>query len=267
MIPPGLDRLAAHVPDLRSPARAALVGLIALACFSAATAAMLAVDRLAPAWSGAAQVLAVVVAAALAGGFFRRRGIYQARWGPLAYRNAFARRVLTGLPILFAAFVHTAWLPGRRIVVGPWLIVVSIAAAWLLVSGFVLWLRAIFAFGLDSLAMLYVYFPDEGRMVESSIYGVIRHPAYSGVMQMVLALALGRGTWFSIAFGLLMPAGMTIWLRLFEERELIERFGAGYAEYRRRTPAFRPRPRDVGRYLRFLAAGGLGSERQEEARR
>jgi protein-S-isoprenylcysteine O-methyltransferase Ste14 len=240
---------------LRSPVGFALIALIAISCFSTATAGMLVVDHVAPAWSGAAQLLAIGVAAVLVGGFFRRRATYRERWGALAYRNAFARHVLTGLPVLIAALLHTAWLPGRHVVVDPWSIVVAIAAAWLLVSGFVLWLRAIFTFGFDNLAMLYVYVPDDGRMVASSIYGVIRHPAYSAVMQMVLALALARGTWFSIAFGLLTPAGMTVFLRLFEERELVERFGAGYGEYRRRTPAFWPHPRDVGRYLRFLAAG------------
>jgi protein-S-isoprenylcysteine O-methyltransferase Ste14 len=256
VILPGLDRLAAHVPELRSLAGFALIALIALSCFSAATAGMLVVDHVAPAWSGAAQLGAIGVAAVLVGGFFRRRAAYRERWGDLAYRNAFARHVLTALPVLIAALLHTAWLPGRYVVVDPWSIPIAVLVAWLLVSGFVLWLRAIFTFGFDNLAMLYVYVPHEGRMVESSIYGVIRHPAYSGVMQVVLALALARGTWFSIAFGLLMPAGMTIHLRLFEERELLERFGTGYAEYRRRTPAFWPHPRDVGRYLRFLAAGG-----------
>lgn len=52
-----------------------------------------------------------------------------------------------------------------------------------------------------------------------------------------------------------MPIGLTIWLRLAGEPELIERFGEGYAEYRRRVPAFWPRLGDAGRFARFLVAG------------
>ncbi len=52
-----------------------------------------------------------------------------------------------------------------------------------------------------------------------------------------------------------MPVILTLWLRLVEEPELIERFGGGYRAFRREVPAFWPRPRDVGRFYRFLLAG------------
>jgi protein-S-isoprenylcysteine O-methyltransferase Ste14 len=52
-----------------------------------------------------------------------------------------------------------------------------------------------------------------------------------------------------------MPVGLTLWLRLVEEPELIERFGQGYATYRRNVPAFWPKPRDAGKFLRFLISG------------
>ena len=88
-------------------------------------------------------------------------------------------------------------------------------------------------------------------MIES----LIRHPIYSAVIRIGLALGLWRGTWFSIAFGLFMPLGLTIWLRLVEEPELIERFREGYAQVRRKTPAFWPRLRDAGKFLQFLMIG------------
>jgi len=70
-----------------------------------------------------------------------------------------------------------------------------------------------------------------------------------------MALGLVGGTWRAILFALLLPIGLNFWLRLVEEPDLIERFGAGYAEYRRNTPAFWPRVRDVGVFLNFLIAG------------
>ena len=103
--------------------------------------------------------------------------------------------------------------------------------------------------------MLYGYFPAEGRLVESAVYGFLRHPAYSGVVRLGLALGLWRGTWASIAFGLFVPLGLALWLRTIEERELVARFGDGYRHYRRRTPAFFPRTRDMLRFWRFLALG------------
>jgi protein-S-isoprenylcysteine O-methyltransferase Ste14 len=75
------------------------------------------------------------------------------------------------------------------------------------------------------------------------------------VIRVGLAFGLWRGTWFSILFGLFMPIGLTLWLRLVEEPELIERFGEGYADYRRKVPAFWPRVQDAGKFMKFLVTG------------
>jgi protein-S-isoprenylcysteine O-methyltransferase Ste14 len=157
--------------------------------------------------------------------------------------------------VIFAAIAHNAYLPGQRLPLGWAVPVVSGLGLYFVVTGLVLWGRAIFTFGFDNLAMLYVYFPDEGRLVESSIYALIRHPVYAAVIRIGLALGLWRGTWFSIAFGLFMPVGLTFWLRWVEEPELIERFGPGYMTYRRTVPAFWPRLGDTGKFLQFLVTG------------
>ena len=52
-----------------------------------------------------------------------------------------------------------------------------------------------------------------------------------------------------------MPVGLTVWVRLVEEPELLERFGEGYRSYRRAVPAFFPRWRAWGRFLAFLIRG------------
>jgi len=59
----------------------------------------------------------------------------------------------------------------------------------------------------------------------------------------------------SLAFILFAPLGLTGWIRLVEEKELLERFGASYAEYRKRVPAFWPKWRDLGKFFGFLLAG------------
>lgn len=249
-----MENLVAHLPDLRE-GRGRIFSLMILASFIVATAAMVALDRLWPAWTGLGQVVAIIAGFGWTGQFFWRRREYRARWGDLAYQHAFKKHVLVGLPLIFAAIAHNAYLPGQRLRLGWAAPALFVAGLYLVVTGLVLWGRAIFTFGFDNLAMLYVYFPDEGRLVESSIYAIIRHPVYAAVIRLGLALGLWRGTWFSIAFGLFMPVGLTLWLRWVEEPELSERFGPGYLTYRRSTPAFWPRAQDAGKFLQFLVSG------------
>ena len=250
----GQEVLAAHVPELQEGRGPLIVGII-LAAFSAASAALLAVDRLGPAWSGAGQVLALSLGFLWSAQFYWRRREYQARWGSLAYRNAFARHMLLGVPVMFAAIAHTPYLPGEPIRFGWAAPLVWLAGLYLALTGALLYVRSYGVFGVDRLAALYVYFPAEGRLVNSSIYGILRHPAYSGLVRIGLALGLWGGTWLSLPVGLFMPIGLTLWLRLVEEPELIERFGARYAEYRKSVPAFWPRARDASAFLKFLIAG------------
>lgn len=251
----GLDRLHAHLPELRTPGGGLLTALIAIASFAAAYAVVLAVDALWPTWTLLGQFSMVALAFLVIAPFFWRRKEYRIRWGEKAYRNAFTIHVLTGLPVMFAAIVHTAFMPGERLALGWGAPPVEVLAWYFALTGALLDVRAILSFGFDNLGMLYVYFPEEGRFVDSAIYAILRHPVYSAVWRIGLALGLWRGTWASIAFGLLMPCGLLIWLRLVEERELIERFGQGYAEYRQKTPAFLPHLRDLGKFWRFLVLG------------
>jgi protein-S-isoprenylcysteine O-methyltransferase Ste14 len=159
------------------------------------------------------------------------------------------------MPVIVAAIAHIGYMPGPAIPFGSARMLILGIAGLLAVVGLALWVRSMFAFGVDNLALLYVYFPEEGRLVDSSIYAVVRHPVYAAATYVCLALGLWRGTWPSLAFGLLAPFGLTVWLRLVEERELIERFGESYREYRRRVPAFYPRLQDWVKLLRFLATG------------
>jgi protein-S-isoprenylcysteine O-methyltransferase Ste14 len=244
-----------HLPDLRSPVLCLRMALIGIASFAIATVAMIAVDYFFPAWTLLGQISALCVALLVIRQFFQQRSRLKARFGKMAYRHAFLTYVLTGAPVIFAAIAHTAYLPGDRVVTGSLAVVISAVIVYLMTSGVVIWGRAVFAFGADNLALVYVYFPEKGRIVDSSIYALIRHPAYSGVLRFGMALGLWHGTWSSIAFALLMPVGMTVWLKLVEEPELIERFGEGYASYRRAVPAFAPRLRDVGKFWRFLVYG------------
>jgi len=253
----GLDELHAKIPELKRPSIALLVALIAILSFSSATVILETLDCLWPDWTLAFQIAVVALAFNIIAPFFWRREVYKERWGDKAYQNAIALHILTGLPIVFAAIAHIAFMPGKRILFGDLALLAEILAWYMTITGIVLDIRAILVFGFDNLGMLYVYFHEESHMIDSKIYAIIRHPVYSVVIRIGMALALWRGTWASLAFGAFMPFGLTLWLRLVEERELIGRFGARYRDYRRRVPAFVPYPRNIGSFWIFLFTGKL----------
>jgi protein-S-isoprenylcysteine O-methyltransferase Ste14 len=112
-------------------------------------------------------------------------------------------------------------------------------------------------FGFDNLTLLYVYFPAESRLVQSNVYSVLRHPVYSAILRVIYAIILWNGSPLALIAGCVAPVGMTVWLRLAEEVELIERFGSGYRDYRRRVPAFfNLNPHTWPTLWRFLVKGG-----------
>lgn len=81
----------------------------------------------------------------------------------------------------------------------------------------------------------------EGRLATDGLYGVVRHPQYTGIF---LAF-FGEGvvhwpTVFSVAlFPVIVVAYVLLARR--EEQKAIEEFGADYLEYQRRVPMFFPR--------------------------
>jgi protein-S-isoprenylcysteine O-methyltransferase Ste14 len=249
------DSIFRHVPQWRNSMRPAWLFASAIGVFAFATLLMILIDQYGEVWSYAGQVMIVMIGFFWTGQYFWRRKEYKTQWGDDAYRRAFTRHIVPGLPFIFAAIAHTGYMPGDRVPLGWFTPLVSIIALYFIVTGFITWARAGKLFGADNALMLYVYFPAESRKVESSLYSLIRHPMYSGAMRVGLALGLWRGTIGSIIFGLLVPVGLWCWITFVEEPELLERFGAGYADYRQRVSAFFPRPRNWIAFWKFLIIG------------
>ncbi len=163
---------------------------------------------------------------------------------------------MPGLGLIFGAVAHAGYMNGPFVPIGWWTIV-FLALGWFMVCvGALLWVRSVQTFGVDNLTLLYVYYPEEGRIVDSSIYSILRHPIYASAIRVWMGLALLNGNANSIIFSIFVPLGLTGWIRLVEEKELIERFGQSYADYRKRIPAFWPRLRDLGKFFKFLLTGG-----------
>lgn len=251
----GLEQMQAHVPEMRTPLGRLLIGLYVLGSFALITLLFITLDSCWPQRTLVTQFVVLGVGFFWLSRFITRRAAFKQKWGELAYRNAFAIHGVPGLALILSAVIHIAYMPGPAIPLGWWSPGVVTLGWFFFAVGFVIWARAIFAFGFDNLALLYVYYPADGRLVDTAIFGILRHPTYAAVIRFGLGMALLNGNWFALAFGLFMPFGMTLWLRLVEEKELIERFGAGYTDYRQRVPAFWPRPRDYGKFWRFLITG------------
>lgn len=249
-----IEQLRKHVPDLNSTGGTIKAGLYVLFWLALITCYFILTDNI-PTWSIDSQIIIFALGYLVLSFFFSRKQVYKQKYGPLAYRQAFAHYAIPGLALVFGAAAHTAYMNGPYIPTGWWT-TVFVWLGWLMIFvGAVLWIRSVIAFGLDNVCMLYVYFPEEGRLINSSIYSIIRHPVYASALRIIIGLALLNGNANSITFLLFVPVGLFGWLRLVEEKELLERFGDSYADYRKRVPAFWPRIQDLGKFLGFLLNG------------
>ncbi|MCE9647427.1 MAG: isoprenylcysteine carboxylmethyltransferase family protein [Chloroflexi bacterium] len=250
----GMDILAKHIPELNTSGGKLRIFLYALVLLGVVTAYFITTDQI-PTWSIDSQIIIIALGFTVASLFFSRRQTYREKYKELAYRKAFAHYAMPGLALIMAAVAHAGYMNGPFVPRGWWTIVFLALGWFMLCIGALLWIRSVFALGADHLALLYVYHPGEGRIVNSGIYGILRHPVYAGVMRVGIGLALLNGNANAIAFAILMPLGLTGWIYLVEERELAERLGSSYLDYRKRTPAFWPHIRDLGTFLKFVISG------------
>jgi protein-S-isoprenylcysteine O-methyltransferase Ste14 len=128
----------------------------------------------------------------------------------------------------------------------------EVLALILFVFGLLTLVRAIQVFGVDYMAVVYVYFPEESKIQENAIYSILRHPTYAGVLLIALGGAFFTFTLLSFAAYLILLTGFYIHIYLVEEKELIKRFGNSYREYQNKVPAVFVNPKNIGTFLRFL---------------
>jgi protein-S-isoprenylcysteine O-methyltransferase Ste14 len=77
--------------------------------------------------------------------------------------------------------------------------------------------------------------PVSERLVTSGPYRVVRHPGYLGMVVSVVGLALGMRSAWGLAAGLFVFAPLGVCRAKLEERELAEKHGRSWEEYRQRT--------------------------------
>ncbi|MHA2069640.1 MAG: methyltransferase family protein [Candidatus Thorarchaeota archaeon] len=285
-----MDKFRERIPKY-SGWRAAALGLLILVGFVSAFFLMVFVDSLARIYPTISVLVAIepilpfltvlvceIIAFRLVWGVWHNRDKYKTELGELAYQKAIPRGlfgIALVVAICFHIYVPIGILPAGA-PVNP--ITVTLSSSFLsflsipveidiairvigtfifIVIGALTVRSALQTFGIDYMALVYLYYPEESEIQQHEIYSVLRHPTYFAVLSFAAGgLMLGLSV-FSFLFFVMFFFGLLAHIRLVEERELIERFGESYVEYQKSVPALHIRLRDLRAYFRFLSGRGL----------
>jgi protein-S-isoprenylcysteine O-methyltransferase Ste14 len=78
------------------------------------------------------------------------------------------------------------------------------------------------------------------KLIVKGPYTYCRNPMTLGTDLFYLGVAIWLGSISALGLGLIYPVGILIYIKLIEERELEERFGSEYLEYKKSTPFLIP---------------------------
>jgi protein-S-isoprenylcysteine O-methyltransferase Ste14 len=193
-------------------------------------------------------------------------------YGNKAYQKSF-KNVIVGIPMVFSFIIHSffpsdllsqthpnqlAWILGIPITslipsLSEIFFVIRIVL-WIFFLGLglcIIW-RSLEIFGLDNMALIYVYYPKESNLQKQEIYSILRHPTYHGLMIVIISAIFLRFSFYSLIFLAIYMIGISIHIKFVEEKELIKRFGESYLIYIKNVPALVVRIRDLKVYFRFL---------------
>ena len=74
---------------------------------------------------------------------------------------------------------------------------------------------------------------ENQKVIDTGLYGVVRHPMYTATILLFLAMPLVLGSWLSFAIMLLYP--VLILFRIRNEEKVLEAGLEGYVEYKQRV--------------------------------
>ncbi len=214
-------------------------------------------DALVPFGAVISQSAAVLTISVLAPRSRHSVGKYRAKYGKLAYRRFFFRRLFVLFVIWTVCWVHPLVVRGRTLL--------PLWMAWLfgllLLSVALLSQRPAVTGGFDLASDFWVYtvFPEEGSRFDSGVYAFLRHPHYASGLCSALGFALLRNNLLALLAALLNIVPILVLIR-DEDRELVKRYGEEHRCYIRETPALFPHLRDIEGFAKLLFLGREGSE-------
>jgi len=74
---------------------------------------------------------------------------------------------------------------------------------------------------------------ENQKVVDTGLYGIVRHPMYAVTLWLFLAIPLVLGSWFSLICFLHYP--IVIVIRIFNEEKVLTEGLEGYAEYKKKV--------------------------------
>jgi protein-S-isoprenylcysteine O-methyltransferase Ste14 len=199
------------------------------------------------------QLIALWIALFGLGHFFIKKEKYQVIYKDNAYIKAFFRFHVTFIPFIYISAIHPIFILPYQNFFGNFFYFRLVLAAYFIISAVLLHYRTVRTFGVDNLFMYYVYNPEKSVMVQSVIHSILRHPVYSAMMRISLGLGILRGTLSSILTALILPIfNQMLWIYIFEEPDLIQRFGEKYRSYRKTVWALIVKPKNLIKFWMFL---------------
>ncbi|MHA1509925.1 MAG: methyltransferase family protein [Promethearchaeota archaeon] len=201
------------------------------------------------------------------------RDKYLSKYGKKAYQKAF-KFVVIGIPMLFSVIVHSFFstdliipygiddtisrylgVPISGLILGfPFYIfyIRLIMSIFFVGLGLTVISKALNFFGIDYMALVYLFYPEESTLQNHEIYSILRHPTYHALVLISTGSIFFSFSIYSVINFLIFLVGINIHTKRVEEKELIERFGEEYKKYRETVPAFFVKLRDLKRYFSTL---------------
>ena len=140
---------------------------------------------------------------------------------------------------IFGAMFAGSWLGAvyqpAMFAVGHWLRYVCVG---LLAVGLVIRWSAIYTLGKSFSANVAIH--STQRLNQSGLFRVVRHPSYTGLLLIFLAMGLNTHNWLGLGIIVLLPAAALLYPIQVEEAALAGAFGAEYVAYSQRVKRLIP---------------------------
>jgi protein-S-isoprenylcysteine O-methyltransferase Ste14 len=130
------------------------------------------------------------------------------------------------------------WLTGWQM--GPVPAVVRIVGVVLLVAGGAVLIRAFARFVTEGRGSPVPVAPPQ-RLVVGGLYRYVRNPMYLAVAACIVGQAMLLGRAVLAGYAVIVWTVQALFVRVWEEPDLVRRFGPDYAAYRQAVPAWWPR--------------------------
>ena len=164
-------------------------------------------------WTASEIFIAVLTRTGKSGGKVRDRGSMLLMWAAIVCAITAAEFIGRMAPAIIFGGAH--WL--------------QIAAVAVIIAGLALRWTAILSLGKAFSANVAIR--HEQTVYRSGLYRYVRHPSYTGLLLVFLAIALHERNWLAAAVVLLPTTAALLYRIHVEEAALNQAFGAQYAEY------------------------------------